>query len=345
MNQREAKKMSNENSVIQMAHGGGGRLTRELIEDEIVPRFGNGPLRGLPDGATLDAPGGPLVFTTDSFVVQPLEFPGGNIGDLAVHGTVNDIAVCGGDPRWLSLALILEEGLPFSVLRRVLDAVRAAADACGVTVATGDTKVVARGQGDGLYVNTAGIGLMLPGFVLGPERIREGDCVLVSGTLADHGMAVLAARQNMDFANGPQSDTGSVHRLVRAVQECGAAVRFMRDPTRGGAGAVLNEIVEGRELGILLQECDLPLAPATRAVAEMLGIDPLHVASEGRLILICAADAADAILNRWQALPEGAGAVRLGAVTRDRGRVVLETVAGGRRLVDVPRGELLPRIC
>ena len=335
-----------EDKVIQLAHGGGGRLTRELIESEIVPRFGNGPLRGLPDGATLPSPGERLVFTTDSFVVQPLEFPGGNIGDLAVHGTVNDLSVCGGEPKWLSLALIIEEGLPFSVLGRVLDSVRAAADACGVTVATGDTKVVARGQGDGLYINTAGIGLALPEFVLSPRQIREGDCVLVSGTLADHGMAVLAARQNIDFINGSRSDTVPVHRLILAVRDLGASVRFMRDPTRGGVASVLNEIVEECELGILLKAQDLPLAPATGAVAEMLGIDPLHVASEGRVILICAADAASEILKRWRALPEGAGAVCMGSVTRDnKGRVVLETLAGGRRLVDVPRGELLPRIC
>ncbi len=331
--------------VIQLAHGGGGRLTRELIEQEIVPRFGNGPLRGLPDGATLPSPGGSLVFTTDSFVVQPLEFPGGNIGDLAVHGTVNDLSVCGGEPKWLSLALILEEGLPFSTLGRILDAVRVASAACGVTVATGDTKVVARGQGDGIYINTAGIGVTLPEFTLGMERIQEGDCVLVSGTLADHGMAVMSARQNMDFISGPQSDTGTVQRLVMAVREFGADVRFMRDPTRGGAATVLNEIVEGRELGILLKERDLPLAPATRAVAEMLGVDPLHAASEGRLILFCDREAATSILKRWQALPEGSGAVCLGVVTRDKSRVVMETVTGGRRLVDVPRGELLPRIC
>ncbi len=334
-----------EDTVIQLAHGGGGRLTRELIENEIVPRFGNGPLRGLPDGALLPSPRDRLVFTTDSFVVQPLEFPGGNIGDLAVHGTVNDLSVCGGEPKWLSLALIIEEGLPFSVLRRILDSVRAAADACGVTVATGDTKVVARGQGDGLYVNTAGIGWALPEFTLGPERLVEGDCVLVSGPLADHGMAVLAARQKMDFLNGPQSDTGPVCRLVQAVRDFGAAVRFMRDPTRGGVATVLNEIVEGRELGLLLNERDIPLSPATRAVAEMLGIDPLHVASEGRMLLVCASDAAPEILKRWRAMDEGAGAACLGTVTRDKGRVILETVTGGRRLVDVPRGELLPRIC
>ena len=335
----------NTERVIQLAHGGGGRLTRELIEREIVSRFGNGPLRGLPDGATLPSPGDRLVFTTDSFVVHPLEFPGGNIGHLAVHGTVNDLSVCGGEPKWLSLALIIEEGLPFSVLGRILDSVREAADACGVVVATGDTKVVARGQGDGIYINTAGIGLALPGFLLGQERICEGDCVLVNGTLADHGMAVMSARQNTDFVKGPVSDTGSVQRLVAAVREFGAEVRFMRDPTRGGAAAVLNEIVDGREIGILLKERDLPLAPATRAVAEMLGIDPLHAASEGRLILFCAREVAPEILKRWQALPEGAGAVCLGTVTRDKGRVVMETVTGGRRLVDVPRGELLPRIC
>ncbi|HNX35195.1 MAG TPA: hydrogenase expression/formation protein HypE [Kiritimatiellia bacterium] len=332
--------------LIQLAHGGGGWLTRELIESEIVARFGNGPLRGLPDGATLPSPRGQLVFTTDSFVVQPLEFPGGNIGHLAVHGTVNDIAVCGGVPLWLSLALIIEEGLPFAVLARVLDSVRSAADACGVTVATGDTKVVARGQGDGLYVNTAGIGQALPEFALSRERIREGDCVLVNGPLADHGLAVLAARQNIGFVNGPQSDTAPIHRLVLSVRDLGASVRFMRDPTRGGAAAVLNEIVGGAGFGILMRERDLPLNPATRAVSEMLGIDPLHVASEGRVILICAAGAAPEILRRWHAMPEGAGAACLGVVTRDNtGRVVLETLAGGRRLVDVPRGELLPRIC
>ena len=332
-------------TVVQLAHGGGGRLTRELIERMIVPRFGSGPLKGLPDGATLPSPGDRLVFTTDSFVVQPLEFPGGCIGDLAVHGTVNDLAVCGGEPKWLSLALIIEEGLPFAVLGRVLDAVRVAADECGVTVATGDTKVVARGQCDGLYINTAGIGRAMPEFTLGMERIREGDCVLVSGTLADHGMAVLAARQGIDFINGPRSDTGPVHRLVAAVRDLGAAVRFMRDPTRGGAATVLNEMVEGRTIGILLKERDLPLAPATRAVSEMLGIDPLHAASEGRMILVCAPEAVAEILSRWRAMPEGAGAVLLGTVSRDKGRVVLETVTGGRRLVDVPRGELLPRIC
>jgi len=324
-----------DDKIIQIAHGGGGRLSRDLIETEIVPRFGSGLLHGLPDAARLSTDAGELIFTTDSFVVQPLEFPGGNIGDLAVHGTVNDISVSGGIPRWISLALILEEGLPFSLLGKVLDSIRSAADECNVTVATGDTKVVARGQGDGIYINTAGIGFALPSFNLGTARIRKGDRVLVSGTLADHGMAVLSARQDLGFENGPESDTASVQKLVTAAHEFGESVRFMRDPTRGGVATVLNEIVEG----------DLPLAPATRAVSELLGIDPLHVASEGRMILVCSPEVESEILDAWHILPEGADAVRLGSVTGDAGRVAMETVTGGHRLVDVPRGELLPRIC
>ena len=334
--------------AVQLAHGGGGRLSRDLIRAEILSRFGAGPLRSLPDGATLPRPEGPIVFTTDSFVVQPVEFPGGNIGHLAVHGTVNDLAVSGSRPRWLSLGLILEEGLPLDTLRRVLDSVRDAAADCGVVVATGDTKVVGRGQCDGLYINTAGIGDALPGFDLAPGRIREGDAVLASGPLGDHGMAVLACREGIRIRNGPASDTAPVHRLVLAAQAFAAQVRFMRDPTRGGAAAVLNEIVEGSPLHIVLREGDVPLSSGTKAVAEMLGLDPLHVASEGRAILVCDAAAAEAILAAWRALPEGRGAARMGRVARGgapAGRVILETCTGGHRLVDVPRGELLPRIC
>ena len=346
--------------TVQLAHGGGGRLSRALITREIVARFGDGPLAGLPDAARLPSRDGHTVFTTDSFVVQPLEFPGGNIGDLAVHGTVNDLAVCGGKPRWLSLSLIIEEGLSLPTLRRVLDAVLAASRDCGVTIATGDLKVVPRGQCDGLYVNTAGLGECIPDFELGVDRVAAGDHVLVSGTLADHGVAVMAARESLQIENGPLSDTGPVHRLVQSIADLGPQVRFMRDPTRGGTAAVLNEVVEGRPIEILLDASSLPLAPATRAVCELLGFDPLHVASEGRVILICAPDASDEILHRWQAQPEGRNSTRLGTVrplpdaacagdtsARDapRGRVVLQTVSGGRRLVDVPRGELLPRIC
>lgn len=336
---------------IQLAHGGGGRLSRELIHNEILTRFGDGPLKGLPDAATLPAMPGRIVLTTDSYVVRPLEFPGGTIGRLAVHGSVNDVAVTGGLPRWLTLGLILEEGLELSLLRRVLDDVRAAADECGVVIATGDTKVVARGECDGMYINTAAVGEALPEFTLGPDRIRNGDCVLVSGPLGDHGAAVLAAREGIDIANGPVSDTAPVHRLVLAARDQARAVRFMRDPTRGGLAAVLNEMVDGREVGISIDAALLPVSASVQAVSEMIGLDPLHIACEGRVALVCAADAADAILARWKNLPEGRGAVRIGSVTDKvgttgaAGRVVMKTLTGGYRLVDVPRGELLPRIC
>jgi len=332
--------------TIQLGHGGGGLLSRDLIQREIVSRFGDGALKGLPDGATLPVPAGrAMVFTTDSFVVQPLEFPGGNIGDLAVHGTVNDLAVCGARPRWLSLALILEEGLPMTTLRRVLDSVKKAADDCGVAVVTGDTKVVAHGQCDGMYVNTAGIGELMDGFELGVGRVAAGDPILVSGPVGDHGMAVLAAREGIRITHGVTSDTGPVHRLVQGVREWAPHIRFMRDPTRGGLASVLNEVVEGQATGILLRETDLPFSAGAKAAAEMLGVDLLQVASEGRMILVCAPPVSEAILKVWRGMPEGRGAVKIGEVTATKGRVILETITGGRRLVDVPRGELLPRIC
>ncbi len=330
---------------ILLAHGGGGQLSRELIDREIVSRFGAGPLKGLPDGATVPVAGGRVVFTTDSFVVQPIEFPGGNIGDLAVHGTVNDLAVCGARPRWLSLALILEEGIELDLLRRVLDSIKTAADDSGVVVATGDTKVVARGQCDGMFINTAGIGDPLPGFELSPANLQDGDHVLVSGPIADHGFAVLASRENIHIQNGPQSDSAPVHRLVQAAAAHAGDVRFMRDPTRGGLASVLNEMVEESELGIRIREASIPVSAGAHAVSELLGLDPLHVASEGRMLAVCRAEAASAILEAWQAMPEGSGAQDIGTVTTEAGRVVLETLMGGRRLVDVPRGELLPRIC
>jgi hydrogenase expression/formation protein HypE len=262
-----------------------------------------------------------------------------------VHGTVNDIAVAGGCPRWLSLAMVIEEGLPLDVLGRVLDAVSSAAARCGVRIATGDTKVVPVGECDGLYLNTAGIGERWPEFALSPARIAAGDAVLVNGPVGDHGMAVLSAREGIAISNGPVTDSAPVHRLVEAVRPYGAAVRFMRDPTRGGVAAVLNEIVNDRAVGICLDETGVPVSPGARAVAEMLGLDILNVASEGRLVLICAPEAAQPILDAWRRLPEGAGATRMGTATDDAGRVVLKTVTGGRRLVDVPQGELLPRIC
>jgi hydrogenase expression/formation protein HypE len=337
---------TNHDALVLLAHGGGGRLSRALLQEEILSRFSGPSLAALPDAATLENPGGDLVFTTDSFVVRPVEFPGGNIGHLAVHGTVNDLAVCGARPRWLSLALILEEGFPRTALARVLDALRDAAAACDVSVCTGDTKVVGRGEADGIFINTAGIGTRLPGFTLSAASLQDGDAVLVSGPVGDHGMAVMAARAGMGAAGGPRSDSGPVHRLTAALQPMAASVRFMRDPTRGGLAAVLNEMVDGAPVGIRIDEASLPVAPSTRAVAEMLGIDPLNAACEGRVVAVCADAVADCALEAWRALPEGAGAARIGSVTGpDAGRVVLQTLAGGSRLVDVPLGELLPRIC
>jgi len=335
----------NGNPVIQLAHGGGGRMSRELIDREIVTRFGAGPLTGLPDGAALTMSATDVIFTTDSFVVSPIEFPGGNIGHLAVHGTVNDIAAAGGVPRWLSLALIIEEGLPIDSLRLVLDSVVESAAQCDVTVVTGDTKVVAAGQCDGIYINTAGIGEQLPGYRFDPTRIAKGDKVVVSGNVGDHGMAVLSAREGIDIGNGPISDTGPVHRLVMSIEDLLPKVHFMRDPTRGGLASVLNECVEKLPVGIDLLESAIPVSKGTRAVSEMLGLDILHVASEGRLLAICAPEIVDALLTSWQSTEEGKHATCVGTVTGEAGRVTLTTLIGGQRLVDVPRGELLPRIC
>ncbi|MBN2342876.1 MAG: hydrogenase expression/formation protein HypE [Deltaproteobacteria bacterium] len=333
-----------EKKRILLGHGGGGLLTRNLIDEEILKRFGDGPLRGLPDGALLPSIDGDIVFSTDSFVVSPGFFPGGNIGDLAVHGTVNDIAVSGATPLWLSLALIIEEGLPLASLQTVLDSVRTAADNCGVQVVTGDTKVVRKGQCDGLYVNTAGIGKKIAGFNLGSSQVQTGDRVLVSGNLGDHGMAVMAAREGL--GNGAlKSDSAPVHRLVHALSPFAADVRFMRDPTRGGMAATLNEIVDGADVGILLREDSLPFSAGAKGLAEMLGFDLLHVASEGRMMCICSAEAAEQVIEKWRSLPEGTDACEIGRITEDSGRVILETGIGGKRIVDVPQGELLPRIC
>lgn len=330
---------------IQLAHGGGGRLSAELIDNEIISRFGNDLLKELPDAASLKLSGASLIFSTDSFVVQPIEFPGGNIGDLAVYGTVNDISVAGGKPIWLSLALIIEEGFPMAMLRKILDSIKKCADNCGVKIATGDTKVVAKGQCDGIYINTTGIGEAFPDFDLGKSKIHPGDKILASGPLGDHGLAVLTAREGIAIENGPVSDTAPVQNLVAAVRHFGKNIRFMRDPTRGGTAAVLNEIVKGQDYGIMLEEKDIPLSAETRAVSEMLGFDPLNSPCEGRILLVCESKTADKIIEKWRQLPEGQQAVVIGTVMEKSGKVVMRTAGGGIRLVDIPSGEMLPRIC
>ncbi len=332
-------------STIKLGHGGGGLLTGEFIDKEIVSRFGDGPLKGLPDGALLPAIDGRIVFSTDSFVVNPFFFPGGNIGDLAVHGTVNDIAVSGGEPLWLSLGLILEEGLEIDKLRTVLDSIKRAADDCGVKIVTGDTKVVAKGQCDGMYINSAGIGKALSPFDLNLDSVKTGDKVIVSGPVGDHGMAVMGAREGLLGDSLLKSDCAPVHRLVKALLPFAGDVRFMRDPTRGGLAAVLNEVVNRQNFGISLTEESIPFSPEAGGVAELLGFDLLHVASEGRMVCICSSEVADDIISVWQQMPEGVKCAVIGETGSEQGRVVLETVIGGRRIIDVPQGELLPRIC
>lgn len=328
--------------IVTMAHGGGGRAETELIEQEILSRFGDGPLAGLPDGARL--PGG-LVFSTDSFVVTPRFFPGGDIGKLAVCGTVNDLYMAGGTPRYLSLSLIIEEGFPREELGRILDSAAAAAKACGVSVATGDTKVVPRGGADGIYLNTAGIGIADPRWTPDRSRFRPGDRILVNGGIGEHGMAILAARHGIG-GEGIVSDCAGLGPFVEAALAVApGAVKFMRDPTRGGVGAVVQEMMSGSPAGAELREADLPLRPAFRALGGMLGIEPLFVACEGRMVTVADADGAEAILAAWRSLPGGESAAEIGELTGTPGRVTLRGEWGGRRLLIVPDGEQLPRIC
>lgn len=333
--------------TIRLEHGSGGELSRKLIEEVIHPYVRCPASADLPDAASLDL-AGPIALTTDSYVVDPPFFPGGDIGRLAVFGTCNDLAVSGARPRALTLALVLEEGLPIAVLRRVLASVKSAAAEAGVEVATGDTKVVGRcspPREPGLVLNTAGVGeiVLRP---LGPARARPGDRLIVSGPLGAHGVAVLAARQSLSAASGIRSDCALLWPLVERLSRLGPAVRFLRDATRGGLAAVTNELCRGRPFGVVLHERGLPADPDVAAVLDLLGLDPLEVANEGVLVAVAAADAADAAVAAMRDHPTGAAAAACGEIAAEGpGRVVLETLIGGRRLVDFPRGLLLPRIC
>ncbi len=329
--------------IITLDYGSGGKKTSRLIEEHILPAFDNAALGELGDGAVL--PGAvEIAFSTDSFVVDPLFFPGGDIGKLAVCGTVNDIAMCGAEPKFLSCALILEEGFPVETLERVLQSMRRAAVDAGVQIVTGDTKVVEKGCGDGLYINTSGIGLKkyaLPGI----PGIKPGDAVLVSGTVGDHGTAVMLARSGM--MNGElRSDCTALNRLTDAMLSSGAEIRILRDPTRGGLATTLNEFTEGRSFGIELDESTVPVKPEVKAACDMLGLDPLYCANEGKLVCICAADSAGQLLDIMHSLPEGRDAALIGHVTEAvPGRVVLRTGLGGRRILQKLAGAQLPRIC
>jgi len=333
--------------TIQMAHGGGGKLTNQLIESLFLPAFANASLSAQHDGAVIELLGGRLAFTTDSYVVRPLFFPGGDIGSMAVHGTVNDLAMCGAQPLALSCGLILEEGLEMETLVRVIGSMQAAARAVGVPIVTGDTKVVDRGKGDGVYVNTAGIGIVPRGIVIDPMRARPGDAVIVSGPIADHGIAILSVREGLEFEIPIVSDSAPLHGLVAALLDrLGADVHVLRDPTRGGVASAVNEIAARAGVGIRLDESALPVNGPVRAACEILGLDPLYVANEGKLLAFVAPETADMALEVLRAHPRGAGAAVIGEVVADGpGRVTLRSSIGGSRIVDLLTGEQLPRIC
>lgn len=327
--------------IITLDYGSGGKKTAALIDEIIIPELGNNTLNALGDGAILD---GQLAFSTDSFVVDPLFFPGGDIGKLCVCGTVNDLAMCGAEPKYLSLALIIEEGLPTESLRRIVASIKAAAEAAGVAVVTGDTKVVERGRGDGVYITTSGIGVVrYPG--LGPERMRPGDAVLISGTAGDHGAAVMLARDAL-MEGEIRSDCAALNGLVRAVLESGAQVRVLRDPTRGGVATTLCEFAESAALGIELDEAAIPVRRDVSAACALLGLDPLYCANEGKMLAVVAAKDEERALAAMRSVPEGKNAAIIGRVISERpGKVVLRTAMGGSRILQKLAGAQLPRIC
>jgi hydrogenase expression/formation protein HypE len=344
---------------ILLGHGSGGRLTAELIQRLFVPGFGNEVLAALEDQATLTLPVGQaaslsyegrsgtrIAFTTDAFVVRPLFFPGGDIGQLAVHGTVNDLAVGGAVPLFLSAAFILEEGLPLADLARIVASMRRACEVAGVALVTGDTKVVDRGKGDQVFITTSGIGVVPEGRCLSIRNARPGDRVVVSGTLGDHGIAIMSVREGIEFETVLESDTAPLTRLVQAMLEACPGIRCMRDPTRGGVSSALNELAAASGVGVKIREAALPIRPEVHAACEMLGLDPLYVANEGKLLAVVPPEDADRLLAVMRGHPLGRKAALIGEVVAEHpGLVVMKSLVGGERVVTLLAGEQLPRIC
>jgi len=331
---------------ISLGHGSGGKLSAQLMRDVFLPAFTNETLARLDDQAVLGLAGVRIAFTTDSFVVKPLFFPGGDIGSLAVHGTVNDLAMGGAKPLFLSVAFIIEEGFPMESLQRVVASLGRAAEACGVQVVTGDTKVVDKGCGDGVFINTTGIGLVPDGLYLSASQARPGDAVILSGFIGDHGIAILAEREGLEFETTVESDSAALHTLVADMLETTGAIRCMRDPTRGGVSSSLNEIAAQSQVGILLEEDAIPVRDEVRGACEMLGLDPLYVANEGKLLAIVDAAVADDLVAAMRKNPLGRDARRIGTVTaNDLGWVTMRTTLGTTRIVDMLAGDQLPRIC
>jgi hydrogenase expression/formation protein HypE len=331
--------------TIVLGHGSGGKLGAQLIREIFLPAFDNPLLNRLDDQAVFDAGGARIAFTTDSYIVTPLFFPGGDIGKLAVHGTINDLAMSGAKPLALSAAYILEEGLPMEELRRVAASMAEAARAAGVPIVTGDTKVAPRGAVDKLFVTTAGVGLVPPGVNISASNARPGDKILLSGTIADHGMAVMSKRENLEFEGAIESDTAPLHQLVADMIAAGE-IHALRDPTRGGLAATLVEIAGTAKIGVEAEAAAIPVREPVRGACELLGLDPLLVANEGKLAAFVAPESADRVLAAMRANPLGRDAVLIGtAVEQHPGLVLLKTEVGGTRVIDLPFGEQLPRIC
>ena len=343
---RFANPLDFEHGQVELSHGSGGRAMAQLIEELFAVAFRNPWLDQRNDQACLELPPGRIAMTTDSYVVSPLFFPGGDIGSLAVHGTVNDLAMAGARPLHLSAGFILEAGFPLADLRRIVESMAQAARAAGVTVVTGDTKVVEHGKGDGVFINTAGIGVIPEGLQLSGDRARPGDSVLLSGSLGDHGVAVMAQRSGLEFETALESDSAALHELVAVMVATAPGLRCLRDPTRGGLAATLNEIADQSGVGIKLWETAIPVKPPVAAVCELLGLDPLYVANEGKLVAICPPEDVDRLLAAMRAHPLGAAAALIGTVREDAHHfVTMETRLGGQRMVDWLSGEQLPRIC
>jgi hydrogenase expression/formation protein HypE len=331
---------------VLLAHGGGGRLSQHLIEKMLYPSFENRLLEPLHDGAVLPLDGGRLAFTTDSYVVHPPLFPGGDIGRLSVFGTANDLAMCGARPLFISCGLILEEGLPMEDLWRVIVSIREAAAEAGVQVVTGDTKVVEKGKGDGVFINTSGIGSVLPGLDVGPHRLRAGDEIVISGPIGLHGIAIMALREGIELETEIRSDSAPVYPLVEALAAEGLDIHMLRDPTRGGVSSALNEMARRAGAGILLDEEALPIPAEVEGVCEILGLDPLYVANEGNFLAVVAHGQGMPAVETLRRHTPGAQAALIGRVAADHpGVVVMKTKIGGERVVDMMSGEQLPRIC
>jgi hydrogenase expression/formation protein HypE len=331
---------------VVMGHGGGGKLSAELVEHLFLPAFANETLAGLGDSAQLDVNGARLAFSTDSYVVRPLFFPGGNIGELAVNGTINDIAMSGAQPLFLSTGFILEEGLALDTLGAIAESMGAAARAAGVALVAGDTKVVDKGHGDGVFINTSGFGLIPEGIQIGPDKARPGDVVIVSGALGVHGIAIMSVREGLEFGTVIESDTAPLNGLVAAMLAVTRDIHVLRDPTRGGLASTLNEIAAASGVGIAYEERKLPVPPEVQAACDILGLDPVYIANEGKLVAIVPPAEVEAVLAAMQAHPLGAGATIIGQITDQHpGVVVAKTGIGGSRVVDMQVGEQLPRIC